>query len=491
MDHSDVIIIGAGLGGLIAGAKLAKEGKKVLLIEQHSKVGGCATTFKRKGKIFEIGLHEMDGLDNSEDPKIELFRELGVFDNIEFVRVPEFYRFIKGDFDIVIPHDIQKAIDTLLKAFPEEEKAINTFFKDLPVLMEGNMEKIMNFAITSVGEYLDTLTSNENLKFALTGNLGYYHDNPYGLSSIYFMSAQNSYFTGGGHYIKGGSQILSDYLAKVISENGGKVILRHLVTEIIVEKNTAVGIKYIRQSKKPSHNDTQTAHARIIIANAAIPNVVNNYLGDTLNNTEYKKMINSLELPCSLFSIYLSFSKPPSIVGSKHYSIFVLSDEVNSLKDFHKMEKSGDYSKKGYTFVDYSIIDSQLSKDAYIGTICGIDYFQNWSQLDEDQYRKKKEKVIEIYLKRLDKVYPGIRDLVDYAELGTPRTMTSYTLNPEGVIYGYAQTTTQINPQLKAEIRNIPIKNLHFASAWAGGGGFSGAISAGNKCAKKVLKNYT
>ena len=128
MDHSDVIIIGAGLGGLIAGAKLAKEGKKVLLIEQHYKVGGCATTFKRKGKTFEIGLHEMDGLDNSEDPKIELFRELGVFDNVEFVRVPEFFRFIKGDFDIVIPHDIQKAIDTLLKAFPEDFNG-KIFFK--------------------------------------------------------------------------------------------------------------------------------------------------------------------------------------------------------------------------------------------------------------------------------------------------------------------------------------------------------------------------
>ncbi len=43
----DVIVIGSGLGGLTAGAKLAKEGRKVLLIEQHNKPGGCATTFRR------------------------------------------------------------------------------------------------------------------------------------------------------------------------------------------------------------------------------------------------------------------------------------------------------------------------------------------------------------------------------------------------------------------------------------------------------------
>ncbi len=58
----DAIIIGAGLGGLIAGAKLSKGGKKVLLIEQHSVPGGCATSFKRGDFTMEVGLHEMDGL---------------------------------------------------------------------------------------------------------------------------------------------------------------------------------------------------------------------------------------------------------------------------------------------------------------------------------------------------------------------------------------------------------------------------------------------
>jgi len=56
-----VVIIGAGLGGLTAGALLAKEEYKVTILEQHSVVGGCATTFKRKGGYTcEVGLHEMD-----------------------------------------------------------------------------------------------------------------------------------------------------------------------------------------------------------------------------------------------------------------------------------------------------------------------------------------------------------------------------------------------------------------------------------------------
>ena len=129
-DFYDVIIIGAGLGGLTAGAKLAKERKKVLVVEQRNKVGGCATMFKRKKTMtFEVGLHELDGLDEF-DFKRGIFSDLGVFNHLEFVRLPEFYRFLKGDLDVVVPDRVPDAIEALIMAFPSETKAIKTYFKD-------------------------------------------------------------------------------------------------------------------------------------------------------------------------------------------------------------------------------------------------------------------------------------------------------------------------------------------------------------------------
>jgi len=128
MEKYDAIIIGAGLGGLTAGAKLAKEGKKVLLIEQHTIPGGCATTFKRKDFTIEVGLHEMGGLDK-DDPKVKIFEELEIFENVEFLRVPEFYRFKSEKYDLVIPDDRQQAINTLVQHFPGEEKGVKKFFK--------------------------------------------------------------------------------------------------------------------------------------------------------------------------------------------------------------------------------------------------------------------------------------------------------------------------------------------------------------------------
>src|SRR5512133_1212409 len=108
----DVIIIGAGLGGLTAGAKLAKEGKKVLLIEQHSQPGGCATTFQRGDYTLEVGLHEMDG-PSGRDIKMRIFNDLDIFNNIGFPRVPEFYRFINGRRAVTVSHDPEETIRTL------------------------------------------------------------------------------------------------------------------------------------------------------------------------------------------------------------------------------------------------------------------------------------------------------------------------------------------------------------------------------------------
>ena len=56
-DIYDIVVIGSGLGGLTAANRMARAGRKVLLVEQHSQIGGLATYFRRRGHIFDVALH--------------------------------------------------------------------------------------------------------------------------------------------------------------------------------------------------------------------------------------------------------------------------------------------------------------------------------------------------------------------------------------------------------------------------------------------------
>ena len=504
MLNHDVIIIGGGLGGLVAGAKLAKEGKQVLLLEQHDIPGGCATTFTRNEFTMEVGLHEMDGIYDENDPKQKIFKDLGVFEHIEFLKLPEFYRFKNNRMDITIPDNVEQAIELLTKQFPAEEKGIKKFFHKIFVIRkEANrtfplwcrrwkLDALMPIfpaifphlafnTYATLGKYLDSIINNEDLKLILAANLGYYHDDPYSMSLIYFAVPQAGYYKGGA-YIKGGSQKLSDYLAKVIKDNGGEILLQHLVTGIIMENNKAVGVNY-KQNRK-SVTEVQNSYAKVVIANNAIPNVI-----DMLSDKKVKlNKFNKLQTACSLLTIYFGFNKQPKDLGNKHYSTFIFADNVKKLQDM-PINFHGNLADRSYVFVDYSQIEAGLAPDGKsVGAICTVDYLADWENLNNEEYKAKKFQIAQIFRNKLEQFIPGIDKTIEWCEIGTPKTIERYTLNPNGTAYGYAQIPKQAGP-FRTRIKS-PVKGLYFASAWTNpGGGFTGAIMSGWFCANQILGN--
>lgn len=474
----DVIIIGAGLGGLTAGAKLAKEGKKVLVIEQHSKPGGCATTFRRGDYTLEVGLHEMDG-PSPRDMKNRIFTELEVFNNVEFVKVPEFYHFMCDRVEMTIPHDSAAAIKILKEKFPDDSTGIDSFFNQIlnPKRRSTGNEIVKDI---SVGEFLDSIIRNDDLKLVLLGNLGYFHDDPYSISLTYYSVAQGSYFTGGASFIKGGSQKLSDHLANFIKNHGGEVLLSHLATGFIIENGKIEGVEY--RKKRASSSESFTASADEIIANTAMPNVAD------LLPVEYsailKNKIKNLRPGASLLTIYFGFKKSLQTLGHHHYSTFIFDDSVRTQADI-LTNNNGPFPSRSFTFIDYGQIDSGLAPEGKsVGAICCIDYLKDWENLTEEQYEAKKEEVANIFIRRLEKLIPGITGAIEYYEAGTPFSVKRYTLNPEGAVYGFAQT-----PGKEAIETSDILNNLHFASAWGKtGGGFSGAIYSGFLCAYTILR---
>jgi len=475
----DIIIIGAGLGGLTAGAKLAREGKKVLLIEQHDRPGGCATTFSRKNFTMEVGLHEMDGL-HPRDLKTKIFRDLGIFNRVEFIQVPEFYRFINKRQDMVIPHDPDRAKHILLEHFPDQEKGIEQYFYHLL-----NARKIINEygggPEKSVGQFLDEIISNEDLKLVLLGNLGYFHDDPYTLSLGYYLTAQGSYYSGRANFIKGGSQMLSSALMKIITDHGGTVKLKRLATGIDYEGKRPAGVTHenARGKKKERHTD----YAGEIIVNAAVPNLANALLPGS-DGRKLSRAIKKNRAGASLLTVYFGFKKPLKTLGNKHYSTFIYHPSVQSQADIVSNNHSN-FSTRSFTFVDYSQVDSGLAPGGKsVGAACCVDYPEDWEGMPREEYMRLKSDVAYTITDRCEEFIPGFRDAVEYVEVATPLSVKRFTLNPEGAVYGFAQ-----QPDRPTGYFSVLPDNIHIASAWGKfGGGFSGAIYSGYMTAFDILR---
>lgn len=501
----DIITIGAGLGTLTAAALLAKKGYKVAMVEQHNIPGGMATTFKRKNLTVEVGLHELDGLDEY-DMKIKILDFLGIRKKLTFIRLPEFYRFIHGETDITIPDSDTEAEKILTGKFPEEKKGIQKYFNTirdlrkeisslpmepwkmiflLPVfpLLFPNLVKQMK---NTLGNFLDKHIQSEELKLVLIANLGYYHDDPYSMSMIYYSAAQSGFYYGGGHYIQGGSQNLSNALADVVTSNHGKIIYNRMVQEIIIENDKAVGIKY---SKKNGELE-EILRADKIIAGASLPNIVYKLLPKEFS-LKLAPLVENKQNSCSIMTMYLGLNQPLQKLIKKNqtatYSTFFFPNHLHSVKEWHKIAQ-GDLNERGIVTVDYSLIDSKLTaKGKHFAVVCAYDYGKDWDK-DESKYKKQKKEAEEKLLKKLEEQYPGIRKKIFYYELGTARTIENYTLNPGGSIYGFAQIPSQSGPFRANAKSKIP--GLYMASAWVNpGGGFTGAMMSGFLAARSIAGN--
>lgn len=506
----DVIVIGAGLGGLVCAAQLAKKGKKVLILEQHNIPGGCATHFKRKDYVFDVALHEIDGLDK-QDRKTEVFESLGLMDRIELLPVPELYHFQHKDFSLTLPHEEDKAIEVLSKRFPKEKRGIKSFYRGISRIRRDVMRlpyrqadsllhTIANIALPimpvffpflfmalgkTVGSYLRSRIKDETLRSIICGNIGYYHDDPDTMNLIYYAAAQGSYFKGSYH-IKGGGQSLSNALRDIIVENGGTILLRTLATKIIVEKGKVVGVEY-GGHRHGKLKEKKTSYAPCVVANANIPSVVNNLLEEKYANRlkVYKNMTPSI----SLTQLYLGLKKSGKELGCKYYSFLDLPDHLPM--NFDSMFKGKHPHKdRGILYVDYSQVDSNLvapPKGVIVGAF--IDYYDDWCNLDKEEYLKKKEYVSNILIERLKKYLPKLKDSdIEVKELATPMTIKRFTLNEKGAPYGYAQTIRQGEP-FRPNLRCKQINGLYFSSAWSNpGGGFTGAILSGWFCATRILR---
>jgi phytoene dehydrogenase-like protein len=127
----DVIVIGAGIGGLTCASLLAKAGMRVLIVEQASRPGGYVGSFKRKGFTFDCAAHFVTGC--HENGTIgKLLRELGIEKELEFIKVEAPVRFIFPDFEFSFSlNNLDDGERIIKERFPQEAENLDRYKETL------------------------------------------------------------------------------------------------------------------------------------------------------------------------------------------------------------------------------------------------------------------------------------------------------------------------------------------------------------------------
>src|ERR1700749_2169963 len=139
MARYDVVVIGAGLGGLTAGAILAREGRKVLVIERSNSVGGAASSYKSGDLFVEGSLHETSDPHDPRDAKHDALTRAGVIDAVKWIPSDVFYQVRGGPLDrpLVMPDNFAGARQALGERFPEVRAGIDQVLDEMMRIAAG------------------------------------------------------------------------------------------------------------------------------------------------------------------------------------------------------------------------------------------------------------------------------------------------------------------------------------------------------------------
>ncbi|MDQ7788378.1 MAG: NAD(P)/FAD-dependent oxidoreductase, partial [Thermodesulfovibrionales bacterium] len=242
-EQCDVIIIGAGISGLVCGCYLAKAGMKVLVLEHHTKPGGYCTSFRRRDFLFDAAAHSFGSYreggnfreiiaDLSLDKRIVITR----FDPSDIVRTP--------DFEISFWNDTQRTVADLVRLFPEEQHNIQKYYDYYTPQSSVNQFANVKLIDKTFSSFLQSFFHNTKLLNALAfpvfGNGGL---PPSVISAFTGTKIYYEFMIDGGYYPEGGIQQLPDALSSYIQEKGGKVFYRKLVQKILCKNETVIGVE--------------------------------------------------------------------------------------------------------------------------------------------------------------------------------------------------------------------------------------------------------
>ncbi len=447
-NRKTVVVIGGGLGGLVSGALLAKEGYKVTVLEKNAIIGGGLQTFRRHGVSFPTGMHVFGGFgDNGQLRK--LFSYLGIMDRLALRAMdPDGYDVVtvlEDGATYSLPQGKERFISYLATAFPEDKEHIKAYVdklyalseeEDLFYLREQASQMFMTVSEDAILPY-DTLMDRYLTDPKLKGMLSYLNPLMGGVpgTTPAFMNALLGVLHIGGTYqFVGGSQQMADLLKEVIETSGGQVVANEEVVGIEVEDHKVSRVVTKKGNVYRADSYISDVH----------PDVLLRLVGEKTFPVSFRKRIQSIPETRSSFKVYVKFKEKAFPYLNR--TNYCLSDYDAKFDLTTLRQQDWPNAVMYYT----PAVEPQGPYAETMVIIGEMDY--EWVKPWEDtktgrrgaDYERWKQQMTEQALDFMERIYPDFRDHIEFVTASSPLTIRDYYGNKEGSNYGFLKDSNNI-----------------------------------------------
>jgi phytoene dehydrogenase-like protein len=494
VEKKKVIIVGAGISGLCAGAYLQMNGYDTEIFEIHDRPGGLCTAWKRKEFTFDGCIHWLAG-STPDDPFYFLWDELIDMKSIDFVDHDRQFRFVDREGKTLDLYcDPAKLEKELLEKAPEDAPFIRKLIKtvrkferfEMPIETAPELMGLWGKLkmICKMLPYLRPLLKYSKISVADVGRRckspllreAFTHNELFNRFAFFgFIMTLVWYGKKVAGYPVGGSLPLARRFEKRYSDLGGSIRYESKVTKITVENDTAKGIELENGEKYD---------ADVVISAADGRYTIYEMLGGRYTNRKIEDLYAGKDELLTPFPslVYVSLGIGRRLDDLPHQIIYQIDEPI----------PMDDKTKASAVMTTIYHFDPTLAPE---GKTCVNVMFETyahdtWAALretDRERYRAEKKRIADRVIEILDEKIGDFRDHVEVVDVATPATFHRYTNNWKGSYEGWLPGPGALMASLSKELPGL--KNFFQIGQWVmPGGGLPSGVMSGRHVTQILCK---
>lgn len=459
----DVVVIGSGLAGMTSANILGRAGHKVLLLEQHYKLGGLATWFKRPGShTFDISLH---GFPYGMLKSCRRYWNDDIASNIVQLKN---IRFDNPMFSLTTTFNREDFTKLLTSQFGIEAETVGKFF---------DTARGMNFyddqSMTTRELFEKFFPGREDVVRLLMEPITYANGSTLEDPAITYGIVFSNFMAKGVFIYEGGTDDLVGKMQAELTKNGVDTRIRCDVSKILVGPKGVQGVVVNGREIK----------CKAVVSNSNLRSTILNMVGAEHFDPQFLSDAQAVRLNNSSTQVYMALKPGVTIPESTGDLLFC------STAPLFRTNLLLDRNITSRTFSFYYPRTRPTGKERFAIVSSTNANWSDWANLNEHDYEESKKDLVETTLNALEKYVPNCRDMIEHAEAATPKTFHHYTKHQQGASFGTKFEGLAVSRGLPQQIKGL----YHAGSVGIIMSGWLGAINYGvivsNEVDQMLTKN--